>query len=99
MKNRKQLPTWRKRAQLTVLTALPILVLAPFAPRIAHAEMAEAGPAGTDFVACQDKAWANYNSCLMNSDHEWEKKLCDIAFQADIVWCGSVYWKRIQSGT
>jgi hypothetical protein len=101
MNTRKQLTTWRKRAQLTTLAALPILMLAPFASRAAHAESAEeaAGGAGTEFVACQNAAWHDYNECLMSSDHEWEKKICDLAFQADIVWCGSVYWKRVQNGS
>ena len=97
MKLQTQLATWRKRAQLTTLAALPIFVLAPFAARSAHAEMAESNP-GTDFVKCQDTSWADYNSCLMSSDFEWEKHLCDIAFQADIVWCGAVYYRRVKTG-
>ena len=100
MKNQKQLVTWRMRAQRMALAALPILMLAPFSGRVAHADMVASGPgAGTDFVECQNKAWADYNSCLMNAGHEWEKKICDLAFQADVAWCASVYWRRLKTGT
>jgi hypothetical protein len=90
----------RSAARLAALAALPLLFLAPLAARAFAEEALEDGPgAGTEFVACQNTAWSDYNSCLMSSDHEWEKKLCDLAFEADIAWCGSVYYRRLKTGT
>lgn len=91
----------RGRARMATLFALPMFLLAPLAARTAHAETAESsesGPAGTDFVVCHDQAWADYNSCLMRYDSSWEKKLCDLAFEADVAWCAAVYWRRLKAG-
>lgn len=99
MRHHTHTTTWRKRARVAALIALPALVLAPVAARSVRAEMEmeESGP-GTEFVKCQDEAWVDYNKCLMNARTSWEKKLCDLAFEADVVWCGSVYWRRVKTG-
>jgi hypothetical protein len=96
MKN-DRMKTWRRRAQLTVLAALPVFALAPAATRVFGEETVVDGP-GTDFVKCTDDAWASYNKCLMSSTFSWEQKLCDLAFQADVVYCGSVYYHRVATG-
>lgn len=100
MTHNKQSTMWRKRARIAALIALPAVVLAPIAARSVRAEMEmEVSGPGTDFVKCQDGAWADYNKCLMSTNVKWEKSLCDLAFQADVAWCASVYWHRLKSGT
>ena len=67
------------------------LSLAPAPAVAAEAEDAEAGK-------CQDAAWAEYNTCLMNSGNlEWAKKECDIEFQADYTACYTKVLKGILS--
>ena len=57
------------------------LTLAPAPTLAAEAEEAEAGK-------CQDAAWAEYNSCLMNSGNlEWAKKECDAEFSTNYADC------------
>ena len=97
----------RMRTQLLTLSALTLIV-APAAaspqslqrPQLQtmQQQQQESG-AGTQFVACVDKALLDYNDCLMSTNSEWRKRLCDLAFQADVVWCGAVYKKRVETGT
>lgn len=55
-----------------------ILTAATLAPATARAEMSK----------CTDQAWANYNTCLMNSGgFEWARRECDIEFQAEYLAC------------
>lgn len=99
MEQRRSTSNRRARAKLAALAIFPVLLLAPIASRALHAEVSESesGP-GTDFIACTDRAWADYNRCLLNASESWEKRLCDIAFEADAAWCGSVYWRRLRTG-
>ncbi len=91
--------TGATRATLALIAFLPALLLVPLAARASEAAEAESEQlAGTQFVACTDQAWKEYNNCLMNADRRWEKTLCDIAFDADVVYCGAVYARRIRTG-
>jgi hypothetical protein len=90
--------TRRKRPRLAAIVALPALILALVAVQSVRAELAYTDGPGTDFVKCQDDAWANYNKCLMSSTFKWEKKVCDLAFEGDVARCASVYWTRLKTG-
>ena len=60
----------------------------------------EQGPgAGTQFIACTDQAWADYNKCLVDAGGPFSRKLCDLAFEADIFWCGAVLKRQLESGS
>ncbi len=88
------------RSRLALIAALPVITILPIASRATALEAAaETDQAGTEFRKCTDSSWANYNDCLMSADHGWERTLCDVVFQADVTWCGSVYYKRIKTGT
>jgi hypothetical protein len=89
---------WTRR-QLAVITALPVLMVLPIASQATAREMAETVPAGTEFKLCTDTAWSNYNECLVTADRWYDRTLCDLAFEGDIVWCGSVYRRRVSTGT
>lgn len=86
----------RTRAQLAALFALAIVCIAPLSLRALEA--AEGPGAGTQYVECSNQAWKDYNSCLVQSTWEWEKKICDIAFSADQAFCISVYYRRLVNG-
>jgi hypothetical protein len=45
--------------------------------------------AGTVWKECMDKAFAHYNSCLMESDGWFHRKVCDLAFELDAVACAA----------
>ncbi|MEO5510076.1 MAG: hypothetical protein ABIV28_06055 [Longimicrobiales bacterium] len=87
---------WARVARVAVL---PVFMLLPMASNAVARETAEVEGAGTEFLECTNTGWRDYNSCLMKSDFSWERKICDIVFEADVVWCGAVYYKRIKTGT
>ena len=89
---------WTRR-QLALVTALPLLMILSLAAHANARELAEPVPAGTQFKQCTDTAFKNYNECLMGADRWWERTLCDVAFEGDVVWCGSVYYHRVKTGT
>jgi hypothetical protein len=66
---------------------------------VAEEEAGDPVLAGTQFNACTQAAWASYNSCLRNASFGWERALCDLAFEADVVFCGAVYYRTVKSGT
>ncbi|CAN5645349.1 hypothetical protein BH23GEM9_BH23GEM9_07200 [soil metagenome] len=74
----------RQAGALAGLIAVAVLALAA-APRSA-AGAEEAGP-GTVWRQCMDGAWADYNSCLMEADGWLHRKVCDLAFELDVVYC------------
>jgi hypothetical protein len=69
-----------------LLVAGALMLLAALAPHAVRAETEEAG-----WKECMDHEWADYNSCLLNSGTAWERKLCDIYFEAGVVLCGAKY--------
>jgi hypothetical protein len=87
-------------ARVAMVAALPVFMILPMASSaVARETSEEAGPAGTEFLECTNTSWKNYNNCLMTSDFSWERRICDIVFEADVTWCGAVYYKRVKTGT
>lgn len=52
---------------------------------------------GTTWRECVDNSFADYNGCLMESDGWFHRKICDIAFEADVVWCSAKYIGEVKS--
>lgn len=50
---------------------------------------AQQANAQEDFSECVDGAFAEYNSCLMNSTWWLSRTICDLDFEADVVRCGA----------
>jgi hypothetical protein len=72
---RTQYRPGQSRRAKPALAALPLLALLLVAPAPA--------PAMTSLLACRNAAWAEYNTCLVESGSEWEKKECDYGFVAE----------------
>lgn len=68
--------------RLRVLLASVGLLAALFllAPRALH---------GDTWKQCIDGSFADYNSCLSSTDSRFEKFLCDVAWELDVVACTS----------
>lgn len=49
-----------------------------------------------DFSECVDDAFAEYNSCLMDSSWWFSRLICDLDFEADVVKCGAEQGGLIQ---
>jgi hypothetical protein len=79
------------------LALLSALTLA--APRALRGAETEETLPGTEARLCSDKAWADYNSCLMESDGWFHRKVCDLAFQADYAYCLAVYAGKIKEAS
>jgi hypothetical protein len=45
------------------------------------------GDARADWKSCVDKAFAKYNTCLMQSASWFERALCDANWEFDMAWC------------
>ena len=70
------------------------------AAHVAVSAQQEQGPgAGTQFIACTDQAWADYNKCLVDAGGPFSRKLCDLAFEADIIWCAAVLKRQLTTGS
>jgi hypothetical protein len=65
--------------------AVPLLALLALSPSPAPA--AEA----SDLRVCTDKAWAEYNTCLVQASSEWQRTGCDVGFSADYTLCWAMY--------
>jgi hypothetical protein len=52
---------------------------------------------GTNWRECVDNSFADYNECLMESSNWFHQKVCDIAFEADVVWCSAKYAGDVKS--
>jgi hypothetical protein len=44
-----------------------------------------------EWKACVDTAFADYNSCLMSAGGKFDRWLCDIDFELDIVLCSAKF--------
>jgi hypothetical protein len=96
MKDNSRTRTGRRGVRQLALVAAAVGSVAA-ANAAASAEM---GPgAGTQFIECTDHAWADYNKCLMEAGGPFTRKLCDLAFEADIIWCGAVLKRQITTGS
>lgn len=73
------------------LAALPLLALLLLSP--ARAPAAEA----SNLKACTNGAWAEYNSCLVDSYSGWERTECDITFSSDYALCYARYFGLVRS--
>lgn len=71
---------WTRGRQATILSAagMMLFTFTSFPRPVAAAETA---------APCMDAAWAKYNECLVQSDLELWKKLCDLDFFLDVVIC------------
>ena len=67
------------RALTVLLPAFLLAVAALAVPRPAAGALA--------LRECTNAAWADYNSCLMETSSWWVQKGCDISFQAEYVRC------------
>lgn len=56
----------------------------------------EAQGAGTQWKGCVDDALLDYNECLMEGGGWFSQKLCDIAFQIDVVVCSATVWGTVK---
>jgi hypothetical protein len=63
---------------LAGVLVLPLLALA--VPQTASAEAGE-------WRHCIDDAFADYNSCLMESEAWLSRKICDLSWELDVVLC------------
>jgi hypothetical protein len=45
------------------------------------------GAVEADLKKCMDNAWAHYNSCLMSTESEFVKRMCDLRFVLDVAFC------------
>lgn len=83
--------TGRSRPAARALLALPFLALLLLAPA--------AAPAATssELKQCTDKAWAEYNTCLVQTSSEWERNGCDVAFSTDYAMCWAKYLGTIKA--
>jgi hypothetical protein len=68
---------WR-HILLAGLLVLPLLVLV--VPRAASADAGE-------WRECVDDAFAEYNSCLMQSELRLSRMICDLSWELDVVLC------------
>jgi hypothetical protein len=68
-----------------------VLLLAP------HALAGATSNPGTNWRECVDNSFADYNSCLMESSNWFHQKLCDLAFEGDVVWCTAKYIGEVKS--
>jgi len=64
---------------------VPLLSLLLLSPAPAPAAVA------SDLRVCTDKAWAEYNSCLVQTGSEWERTGCDVGFSTDYALCWAKY--------
>jgi hypothetical protein len=67
---------------VTALTVLTLVTVSLVAPQRVAAD-------GTEWRHCVDGAWGEYNGCLMESSGWFDRKVCDIAFQLDVVVCSA----------
>jgi len=79
------------------LAALALLLLLA-APSLGRAAEEAADGPGTRFRKCRAEAWADYNSCLVTSYNEAEKKLCYFYFDADNVGCDIAFLSDMTVG-
>jgi hypothetical protein len=80
----------RSRLAKRALAALPLLALLLVAPAPA--------PAMTALKACTNAAWADYNTCLVESaSSEWEMTECDVSFSFDYAECYAKYFAGIKN--
>jgi len=80
----------RSRRVRRALAALPLLALLLIAP--ARSPAAVAG----DLYACTQRAWDDYNTCLVQTSTEWERTGCDVAFSTDYALCWARYFGTIR---
>ena len=69
---------------------IPLMVLLAGLPQLAAGAVAEQEKGvGTVWRECTDAAFASYNSCLMESSNWLHRKVCDLAFELDVVACSA----------
>jgi hypothetical protein len=69
-----------------------LLLLSLLTPRALGAQSS-----GTTWRDCTDRAFIDYNSCLMESDGWFHRTVCDLAFEADVVWCSAKYAGEVRN--
>ena len=82
----------RARRATRALAALPLLALLLLSPARTPAAMATG-----DLRQCTDRAWADYNSCLVWTATEWERTGCDVGFSTDYALCWARYLGAIRA--
>ncbi|HEX6693934.1 MAG TPA: hypothetical protein VF035_04435 [Longimicrobiales bacterium] len=98
MRNHSRTSTVRRGVRRLALVVAAVGSVA--AANAAVSAQMEQGPgAGTQFIACTDQAWADYNKCLVDAGGPFSRKLCDLAFEADIIWCGAVLKRQLSTGS
>jgi hypothetical protein len=75
----------RSRSANRALAALPLLALLFLLPAPAPAATA------SELRVCTDRAWADYNTCLVESGTEWQRTGCDVGFSTDYTLCWARY--------
>jgi hypothetical protein len=99
----------RNRSSAGLQWAWPVLAVMLFgmalAPRSATAEVFdgieefdESGP-GTQFKECRDKAWSDYNTCLVKAHDRAEEIECFIAWDLDNLGCTIALGKALLFGS
>jgi hypothetical protein len=71
-----------------------LAVLALVAPRTVSG--AETTLPGTTWKECTDAAFADYNDCLMESASWFSRKICDLAFEGNILWCSTKFYGALK---
>lgn len=77
MSGRGEIIAGHTRRRVLLATAGLLAALLLFAPRDARA----------DWKDCVDKAFAKYNSCLMQTSSWFERALCDLNWEFDMAYC------------
>ena len=86
--------TWNGAARVHHALLFTLLVAAALlAPRPTGAQSLP----GTEARLCTDDAWADYNGCLMESDGFFHRLTCDLAFEADVIWCSAKYGGQVKN--
>jgi hypothetical protein len=85
MRNAMKIVAGAARARTGVLAGL-ITVAAAAAALPARVSGAVEG-VGTVWRECVDEALLDYNGCLMESENWFHRKICDLAFELDVVAC------------
>jgi len=79
-----------------LLGAAAVMLLAAAAPRALRAETET-----QTWKECMDAEWKDYNGCLLDSATSFQRRVCDIFFEAGVTLCGAKWVgdvKRAASG-
>ena len=99
MKDQSRTSAMRRGVRHFALAAAAIASIAG-AHTAVSAQLQQQEPgAGTQFITCTNQAWTDYNKCLGNAGGFFSRSLCDLAWEADVIWCGAVLKRQLETGT